>query len=141
MRRAALLLVPLLLFACDRQPVAPEVVGPSLNASGDHRALVLTSTGDGWLFDGAGNIVQMTCRDHEVYTNNTTGFVKVTSQCMTENPTGRAVKFTPDDNPFGSDLCAGWPDPSGEWYSLCEWQEVLAASGKVSFSMWGTPIY
>jgi hypothetical protein len=58
--RSALLIVPLLLLACDREPVAPETPTPSFSAT--HGELVFYGTDDVALFvscanDGLGEMV------------------------------------------------------------------------------------
>ena len=142
MRRAALLLVPLLLLACDRQPVAPDV-SPTFNASADHQAVgVWSGGGSVYLFNGAGDIVRVTdCQTHVVYTNSSHDGVNQHSKCTTENPTGRAVVFTQDNNPYMPGLCGGWPDPDGNYFDQCDWQEVISPSGIVNFTAYGTHAY
>ncbi len=143
MRYLRLALLPLLLVACDQQPTALDLAeGPNLNASADHRAIKIVYEGDTYLFNAQGEIVVMQCKmSFDVFTQSGVNMVTTRAHCWTPNTSGRAAIFTPANNPYGPDLCAGGWDPDGNVYSLCDWREVISASGNVLFIASGTPIY
>jgi len=139
MRRAALLFVPLFLFACDREPVAPDAASPSLNASEAHAAdLVFYRDGTWWLFDGAGNLGPASgCDGLDIFTNSATGRINSTGHCTVSNPTKRAVRYTTEDNPIGITLQCGIFTPDGDLVMLPKFVQQISASGETAVMCWG----
>ena len=139
MRCAALALIPLFVLACDRAPVAPAVDPiPSLDASDDHRAgLVFYRDATWWLFDGEGNLGPVLgCDGLDIFTNSQTGRVNSTGHCTVPNPTGRAVRFTQDENPLGPIQCY-IVSPDGELVILPKLVQQISASGQSAVLCWG----
>ncbi len=135
MRWTKIALVPLLVVACSDQPVEPMTdAGPNFSASGEHQALVIKDDQTATLFDGDGNLVASTCGTTEVYTNSRAGRFNLLVRCEMPNLSGAAAVYTPEDNPLFPGLCGRWFDPDGHRISLCDWREVVSASGNVVFT-------
>jgi hypothetical protein len=145
MRLLPLIPCLLLAIACGAtESTAPaDLETPLFSASGEHRAAIwIEHEAGGVLFNGQGDIEWMPCsRGHFLFTNNPDNHVIATTKCSTTNTTGRAVRFTYDDNPLGIPIAVGFRDPDGNAFLLYDWYENISASGQVNFRMWGTPDY
>ena len=142
MRLLPLMPCLLLAIACEAtESTAPTDVSPAFNVSGEHSAIVWMEDSYGYGFNGQGDIVYMPCRRHNLFTNNPDNLVEVTFKCSTTNTTGRAVRFTYDDNPLGFPVPVGSRDQDGNLFLLYDWFANISASGQVILKMWGTPDY
>jgi hypothetical protein len=118
----------LAVFGCDH--AAPTDTGSPSNVSlrsARARAAVVIRNNGCLLIDGAGDIV-LADRDLSVLTrstgNNTTLICKVKK---VSNPSGHAVTYDADDNPFFPGLTCGTVRGS-----TLKWNETISASGNAT---------
>jgi hypothetical protein len=112
--------------------------GPNFSLSGEHGALVVKGDQTARLFDGDGNLVEATCQKTEVFTDSHTQRFNILVRCEMPNLSGMAAVYTEDDNPRSPGLCGRWFDPDGNAISLCDWREVVSASGNAIFTAHGS---
>ena len=130
------LVVPVAAFAvaCDAPTEPPDqadALAPAFNVSDQHRAGVFIDLANSCgVFDATGALVLGLDADVNVFTQSQNG--NAVHNCFTDvaNPTGRAVRFTADDNPFGVRFPCTVFDDQGNARQTFDFHEQISASGK-----------
>jgi hypothetical protein len=131
--------VALLLSACSglsepsMGPVAEPAVGSAAFASAadEHRAGVFIDlAGFCGMFDGNGNLVGPLDPQVNVITQSPNGNALHNCFATVDNPTGRAIRYTSENNPLGIPLGCTIFDNEGNFIVTFKVHEQISASGK-----------